>query len=143
MDHQPLSWQDWYKIALALTIWREASGEGRTGMRAVGHVIRNRVNAKWGDWDHVITAKWQFSSLTAPGDPMLVKWPDSPDPSFETAMSLADQIYDGSDPDITDGAVLYCNPKHIDKDGWFDREVLQKPAEHPRVAVIGQHEFFR
>lgn len=33
---------------MARTMWGEARGEGATGMRAVGHVIMNRVKA--GSW---------------------------------------------------------------------------------------------
>lgn len=137
-----MAWENYYRIMLALTAWREARGEGREGMRAVLHVIRNRVNKGWGDWDHVVTKKWQFSSLTAPGDSQLVRWPDSPDEKFALAMQLADAVYDGTDPDITGGAVYYANLKYIDKGGSFERLILGKPREHPVVARIGEHTFF-
>lgn len=105
------TWDNYYRILLALTMYREARGQGREGMRAVGHVIRNRVNARWGDWDHVITKKWQFSAISAPGDSQLVVWPDSPDAVFLMAMELADAIYEGRDEDPTKGALNYWNPK--------------------------------
>lgn len=129
-----MTWDDWYKTALALTMWREARGEGRTGMRAVGHVIENRVHTGMGDWDHVITKKWAFSSMTAPGDPELVLWPDSPDLVFESAMLLAEDIYNGTDPDITNGATHYFNP-HVVLPTWAKSMTL--------VAEIGNHVFYR
>ena len=133
-----MTWSDYYKTMLALTMWREARGEGREGMRAVGHVIRNRV-VKWmGDWDHIITAKWQFSSMTAPGDSQLVLWPDSPNAEFELAMLLATDIYVGMDRDITGGALYYRNAQTATSE-WFQKNVAEKMRQ---TAVIGHHEFY-
>lgn len=129
-----MTWNDYYKTMLALTMWREARGEKRDGMRAVGHVIRNRVNAGQGDWDHVITKKWQFSSLTATGDSQLVVWPDSPDEVFETAMNLAEDIFSNMDSDITAGATHYFNP-HVVLPDWA--------KSMTKVATIGNHDFYR
>ena len=54
-----------------------------------------------------MSAKWQFSSLTATGDPELVTWPPLGDPQFATAMQLAEGIYDNTIPDTTNGATSY------------------------------------
>jgi N-acetylmuramoyl-L-alanine amidase len=129
-----MTWNDYYKTMMALTMWREARGEGRDGMRAVGHVIRNRVDAGQGDWDHVITKRWQFSSLTATGDPELILWPDSPDPDFETAMNVAEDIFTNMDPDITAGSTHYFNP-HVVLPSWAAKMTL--------MATIGNHVFYR
>lgn len=128
-----MQWADWYRAAMAITAWREARGEGVTGMRAVMCVIRNRVNGGLGDWDHVITAKWQFSSMTAPKDPELVLWPDSPDQPFEDALQMADGIFDGSTRDITQGATHYFNPGVVLPD-WA--------AKLHKLCTIGHHEFY-
>lgn len=134
-----MTWNDYYQVMLALTMWREARGEGREGMRAVGHVIRNRVNKWMGDWDHIITQKWQFSSMTAPGDSQLVAWPDSPDERFETAMQLAEGIYSGMDhEDISGGALYYRNPRTATSE-WFQKNVAEKMR---KTATIGNHEFY-
>lgn len=133
-----MTWSDYYKTMLALTMWREARGESREGMRAVGHVIRNRMLAGWGDWDHVITAKWQFSSLTAPRDSQLIVWPDSPDSSFELAMQLANDIYLGNDSDITGKALYYRNAQTATSE-WFQKHVANKMC---KTATIGHHEFY-
>lgn len=129
-----MTWNDYYKTMLAITGFREARGEGREGIRAVLHVIRNRVNAGYGDWDHVITKKWQFSSLTAPGDSQLVVWPDSPDPIFETCMNLAEEVFNNTDPDITAGSTHYFNP-HVVLPDWA--------AGMQLMATIGNHVFYR
>ena len=52
----------------ALCAWREASGEGEQGMRAVLHVIANR-SRKWNKSIlAVVTQPKQFSSMTIRGD---------------------------------------------------------------------------
>ena len=131
-----MTWQDWYKAVLALVIWREARGEGAEGMRAVAHVIRNRVLADGiaDDWDSVIERKWQFSSMTAPGDSQLVEWPRKPDASFDLAMDIAHKVCEGWDSDLTGGATHYANLSLCDP-AWA--HTLQQTAK------IGNHTFFR
>ena len=123
---------DYNKSLLALTLWREAGGEGYVGMQAVGNVIRNRVVN--GNWSQVLSAKWQFSSLTAPGDPMLVKWPAPTDGSWQTAMEIAQDTYDGTLADITYGATHYFNPSVV-LPSWA--------ASMTKVASIGHHDFYK
>jgi len=132
-----MNWEMYFKSLLALVIWREASGEGHTGMRAVAHVIRNRVMATHlpDQWEDVIVGKWQFSSITAPGDPTLVRWPKQPDTSFEDAMQIAEGTYTGVDPDITGGAVMYAN-LHVCSPKWDFGKLEQ-------TCVIGAHTFWR
>jgi spore germination cell wall hydrolase CwlJ-like protein len=138
------TWDDYYKVLLALTMWREARGEGREGMRAVGHVIRNRVRSggTFGDWDHVITSKWQFSSLTAPGDSQLVRWPDSPDDKMTLALQLAEDIYTGADPDITEGSLWYANLGVVPATSSFWASVVHNPQVE-YATTIGNHTFYR
>jgi spore germination cell wall hydrolase CwlJ-like protein len=132
-----MNWEDYFKSLLSLVLWREAADQGHIGMRAVAHVIRNRVLATHlpFQWEDVISAKWQFSSITAPGDPMLIKWPKQPDVAFEDAMQIAESVYNGSDEDPTGGATMYanlrvCSPK------WDFSKLTQ-------TAVIGAHTFWK
>ena len=136
-----ISWIEYYKIMLALTGYREARGEGYQGMLAVMCVIRNRVTAQMGDWDHVITKKWQFSSLTAPGDSQLVIWPDSPDAVFEAAMGLAEQVFNGTIEDITRDALFYFNPAITPASSSFWKHIANNPM-YELSAQIGPHHFF-
>jgi N-acetylmuramoyl-L-alanine amidase len=132
-----MNWNDWYTAVLALVIWREARGEGTEGMRAVAHVIRNRVvagAATPGDWGAVIERKWQFSSLTAPGDSQLVQWPAHPDAGFEQAMAIAARVFAGTDQDPTGGASHYCNLS-LCHPAWA--QTLTETAK------IGRHTFFK
>lgn len=127
-----MDWDGYNQFLLALTMWREARGEGLEGMKAVGCVIRNRVHN--GTWSEIITAKWQFSSLTAPGDAMLVSWPVQNDIQFLEAMALAGGIYTGVLTDNTNGATHYFNPSVV-KPKWA--------ASLTKVASIGHHDFYK
>lgn len=140
-----MQWSDWFKSVFALVIWREARGEGRDGMRAVAHVIYNRVVASHlpDQWDDVIEAKWQFSSMTAPGDSQLVVWPKQPNPEFEDAMQIAELIYMGGDFDITDGAHFYANLDAVPSTSSFWKTVANNIAEHPMTVKIGHHTFYK
>lgn len=124
-------WADWEKAVLALTMWREARGEGRDGMQAVGCVIRNRVKQ---DWAATIEQRLQFSSLTAAGDPMLIQWPLPGDKQFEDAMELADGIFTHLIPDNTSGATHYFNPSVV-LPTWA--------ASMTKVATLGHHTFYK
>lgn len=132
-------WDDYNQFLLALVMWREARGEGPEGMKAVGCVVRNRVGTSEA-WSVVITAKWQFSSMTAPGDAMLVQWPVYNDPAFLEAMTLAFGIYNGVIVDNTNGATHYRNPATATSKS-FQAEV--DSGRLKQVATIGHHVFYK
>lgn len=138
-------------VLLALVAWREARGEGATlgekleAMRAVMHVIRNRVAAGWGDWDEVTTRRNQFAAMSVPGDSQLVVWPDDDVPLFLAVLELASAVYYGDDTDPTAGALYYANTKHLDQpwfSEWFRRDIIGDPEKHPQTARIQNHTFF-
>jgi N-acetylmuramoyl-L-alanine amidase len=88
-------WKSYQLSLLALAVWREARGEGPKCMTAVGCAIRNRVKRPtwWGaDYIGVVTKKWQFSSMAAPGDPQLIRYPQTGDASFEQALQIAEWV---------------------------------------------------
>ena len=101
---------DWDKALLALTLWREARGEIVDAKKAVGCCIRNRVrNPRWWgtDYSSVMTKRWQFSSLTAAGDPNLIQWPNPIDTAWQACMQIADDVYNDVLVDTTNGATSY------------------------------------
>lgn len=100
-----MTWLDFNQSLLALVLWREAQGEGREGMLAVACVIRNRGHNTALAETQAMEAKWQFSSMTAPGDFMLTKWPLPGDKAFEVAMDIVTNL--DTLPDITNGATHY------------------------------------
>ncbi len=142
---------EFHGVLLALVAWREARGEGASpgekleAMRAVMHVIRNRVVAGWGDWDDVITRRNQFAAMSVPGDSQLVVWPDDDVPLFVATLGLANVVYYGEDKDPTHGALYYANTKHLNEpwfSEWFRREITGNPAEHPETARVQNHTFY-
>lgn len=91
-------WKSYELALLALVIWREARSEGVEGMVAVGCSIRNRVKRPswWGkDYISVITKKWQYSSMAAPGDSQLIRYPQAGDLAFEQALQIAEWVIMG------------------------------------------------
>lgn len=104
---------------LALTMWGEARGYGTLGMRAIGHVIMNRVKADkkmfGGDTIHGVCHKRKQFSCWNLGDPnreRMERLPqmDESNPdwiAFLKADRLAGQILSGADKDNTAGATFY------------------------------------
>ena len=136
-----MNWNTYTNALFALSLWREARDEGELGMRAVGHVIWNRHN-KGRSLIRVITDDAQFTSINPPGksyDPQLDEWPRPPDPRFDIAMRIVDEIMAGESEDPTHGATFYRNPKTATSQ-WYERHVARNPAYRVR-AVIGNHEF--
>ena len=130
-----MTWELYHQALFALLIWREARGEGHDGMRAVAHVVRNRVLAIHlpDSWDGVMAAPWQFSSMTAKGDPELILWPKAPDSSFDDALNIASMVYTGDDYDLTQGATHY----------FADTIAPPKWAAKLKFIVqIGKHKFY-
>jgi spore germination cell wall hydrolase CwlJ-like protein len=129
---------------LARTLWGEARSEGANGMRAVAHVILNRVliaEANGGEywWGHdVITVcqkPYQFSCWNPadPNRPKLMKV-DEADTEFATALRIARRAVLGClGDDITRGA-----------DHYHTVDILPFWAKGERPAVtIGRHHFYK
>jgi len=129
--------------SVALCAWKEARGDGQDAMRAVMHVIANRVGVPgFAQTVHdVVYGKNQFTSMSVPTDPEFNLQPQAGDPQFAFCMSVAASVLNGSDPDLTNGARWYDNPKTATS-GWFARVIVDDPASHPMVATIGQQQFF-
>lgn len=125
---------------LAATVWGEARSEGEDGMRAVAHVMLNRVGPRFGeDLATVILSPKQFSVWNR-GDPNrrtvinLARDPSSiaTDPQWLVADQIAREVLGGQSVDPTGGALFY-----------------HTRAVRPRWArvgqgrqVIGQHIFY-
>lgn len=95
---------------LALLIWREARDQIYEAMLGVGWSVRNRVTRPryWGtDWVSCIGHKWAYSSMTAPGDPNLIVYPDTGLKAWETVSQAAEMAYSGTAQDPANGATHY------------------------------------
>lgn len=109
---------DEYEVRLlAATVWGEARSEGEDGMRAVAHVMVNRIGERFGeDLATVILTPRQFSVWNR-GDPnrrlvlALTRDPGSVvaagDESWEAAQRIAREVLSGQSVDPTDGALFY------------------------------------
>src|SRR5512146_2919894 len=95
------------QFLIALTAWRENRGGGYPGMQSVANVIVNRARTRGSSAYQECVRPWQFSSITAKGDPQLVLWPSPNDSSWATAQSIALAAANGSLEDITGGATGY------------------------------------
>lgn len=100
----------YHAAQLAIVIWREARGASVAAKVAVGYSILNRVaRPKW--WGRtliqVIWKKWQYSSMTAPGDPQLNLYPEAEDPSFQECLAVARAVLLGTEPNLYPGADSY------------------------------------
>jgi spore germination cell wall hydrolase CwlJ-like protein len=126
---------DYNKVLLALVIYREARGDGPEAMRAVAHVVRNRVNAHWGDYELVICKRNQFSSMSVLGDTQTIIWPVGND----IPLTIAETVYSGEDPDNTKGSLYYANEATVTS-GWYLETIINGPG-HPVMATIGKQTF--
>lgn len=101
---------------LAATMWAEARGEGITGMKAVGHVIINRLDShRFGNsLQQVVFHPNQFSSWNSNDvNDQLLQSIDANPPTgrdlemWMIAQTLARDILEGHSTDPTEGALFY------------------------------------
>jgi spore germination cell wall hydrolase CwlJ-like protein len=136
--------------SVALTAWKEARGDGDMAMRAVMHVIKNRVGASGfaHDIHGVVFGKNQFSSMSVVGDPEFNLDPEDDHVSpldyqaYLYCREVVESVLNGTDADLTNGAKYYDNPKTATS-GWFARAIVSDPINHPLVATIGKQNFYK
>lgn len=113
---------------LARNIYFEARGEGRSGMRAVGHVTMNRVESRQFRKTvcGVVYQSGQFHWVGNGATPRGHLW--------TTSREVAHAIYTGEDvSDPTNGATYFHNPS--------SRPSWSRTFRH--TATIGNHRFYR
>lgn len=97
----------------AICLYREASNQSYSAILGKAFVIRNRALRK--TWEgstpaQVVTCKMQFSSMTAPGDANLIRWPTDPEEKAWLNCTLAAQAVCIDPPigrDVSGGAEFY------------------------------------
>ena len=106
----------------SLCAWRENRGGGEPGMHSVLNVLVNRAVARGTSIEQESLRPWQFSSMTAKGDPQLRLGPDCLDAAdlsaYLTAVRLAAEADAGNLPDITGGATSYFASSMADPPEW-------------------------
>lgn len=126
---------------LAATVWGEARSEGENGMRAVAHVMVNRVGQRFGeDLATVLLSPRQFSvwNRSDPNRRMVQNLARDPlryvssVQEWETAERIAREVLGGQSVDPTGGALFY-----------HTRAIRPRWARYGRGRqVIGQHVFY-
>ncbi len=131
---------------LALTMWGEARSDGKEAMRAVGHVVINRIRSprKFGKNIKEVVWKRKAFSCWNSGDPnreSMKKIASLPDthPSkvrWNEAVKIAQDIVSGRDSkDPTNGALFY-HTKAMGLPYWVSKDM--KP-----IAKIANHLFYK
>ncbi len=95
---------------LALAVWKEASNQSSAAMLAVAYSILRRASLPrwWGtDIQSVIFKPYQYSSFTVKGDPDLIRWPQSNDPSWVRSIQAAQAAMMNSAPNPAPKADSY------------------------------------
>jgi N-acetylmuramoyl-L-alanine amidase len=126
---------------LAFVLWREARAEPKDGKIALVHSIMNRVaHPKW--WgasiSEVVTKPWQYSSMTDPHDPQLIKYPGIDDAWIE-CMDVAMGVYDGRYPNPIPTADSYYATS---MDDAGNPPKWASSASVKFVGQIGHHKFY-
>ncbi len=125
---------------LAATVWGEARSEGEEGMRAVAHVMMNRIGSRFGEnLETVIMTPYQFSVWNR-GDPnrRLVSNPEryatggTALTTWEQAQRIAREVLMGQSVDPTGGALFYHT--RAVRPSWASQGVGRQ--------VIGAHIFY-
>jgi N-acetylmuramoyl-L-alanine amidase len=129
----------------ALCAWKEARGDGLTGMHAVLHCLKNRVGSiGFSPMLHdIIYGRNQFSSMSIPSDPEFNLQPTDVSPAnlWTEAQRLAYLVFMTDDADPTGGAHYYENPKTATS-GWFQRAIVADTVNHPMTVKIANHTFY-
>lgn len=128
---------------LALTMWGEARSHGVEGMRAVGHVIQNRLNSSrnFGDSIEGVVKKRKHFSCWNKGDPnreRMLNIDELPENSagavrWQEAQELARDILNGKSKDPTKGSLFYHTTAV--KPAWAD-------GVRP-IAQVDNHVFYK
>ena len=125
------------RFITSLCLYREARGEGLTGMTAVACVIRNRTAKHHTSFYAEVLKPLQFSSMTAPGDRQLGYFAGENDRTWQVAQETADRVISGQTADITGGATHYHDNSIGFPKGWGD------PKAYTFLRQIGKLYFYR
>jgi hypothetical protein len=129
------------KAQLVAFAYDEAVSRGDVNsMLAVACVIRNRVQAGWGDWLDVMFAHDEVAGNDFDNP---VKKLDLGNTNLQTLMREVEDIYHGVFLDeLTDKCVYYCFVERPIRD-WFAKHIIQRPQDHPQTATIGTMKLYK
>jgi len=122
-------------------MWNESHDDLLLGMTLCGLVVRNRVLAGWedGQWLRLIQKHHAFNFA---GDRSAIKFGDPHhDQIFRRCLAVADNIYNGRERDITEGALWYGRLNECTEE--FKEKIVRQMAAHPMIATIGRNACFK
>ncbi|MDR0234741.1 hypothetical protein [Acinetobacter sp.] len=112
-----MSYSEDFKIFVA-TINGEAENCSETTWKVIAHTMRNRIGfANWKSWSNIIqiATNTGYDAYTQKNDPYkrAKKALDSGDisPKLMSLIKAVEPIFNGTEPDFTDGVVYYYSPK--------------------------------
>lgn len=126
-------------VFLALCTWREARGSTPMCRLAVACSIMERAHhpSWWGnDVQSVVGKKWQYSSMTAKGDPQLTVYPTRNDPQYSECMIIAKDVIRGAAAHPAPGADSYYDVS-IAPPAWADDKRFVRQIGRIRFYAIG------
>ena len=143
-----MTYENYIKAKLVDLVIEEAYASGGVEpMLAVAQVLANRVAQGWqgGDWLRVIRSAGDYRGTMQPefqADPR--------DSNFRELMRRIDEVYHGTadesavNVDTQEGkqrSLYYAELHNVNRD-WFLEHITDQPANHPRLATVGQLTFF-
>lgn len=133
---------DYVVSALATLMYNEPHDDLVLGMTLCGLVVRNRVLAGWesGQWLRLIEVhdKYRFDGKP----PRVLKFGDPHhDLLFRRCLAIAENIYNGKERDISEGALWYGRLNECSDE--FKEKICRQMSDHPMVATIGRNACFR
>lgn len=141
-----MTYENYVKSKLVDLVVIEAYHQGGVEtMLAIAQVIANRVNAGWhgGDWLKVIRAAADSRGTTWREEVEL----DPRDTGFRELLRRIDDVYHGTADDSAvnneqgQKSLYYAELHNINRE-WFRETILANLEDHPRIAKVGQSDFF-
>lgn len=133
-----LKQDDYIKGRLVELGWRFSRsyiGAGHIAGQMIMHTLANRVRVGWGSWLQIVDRVPMFM---AESELPPLEHPSVWDAGFIKLLHAVDGIYDGSIPDLSKGALYWCELSRIHKP-WFKDKIVDATEvnglrRHPIVA---------
>jgi hypothetical protein len=140
-----MTYENYIKAQLVHFAANEAYHDGAAStVLAIAQVLKNRVDAGWhgGDWKKVIETAPDYVGTVQKNSPTI----DPRDVLFRKILLGVDDVYygiaDDGDVNNDDYKSLYYAELHNVNREWFKDNVLSDLESHPRIAKVGQFDFF-
>jgi hypothetical protein len=143
LGEETVTYENYIKGQLVRFCVNEAYHEGSSILvLAIAQVLKNRVDAGWGEWIHVIEGAPNYVGTVRQNRLAL----DPRDVLFRKILLGIDDIYYGTadDGDVNNDEYksLYYAELHNINRQWFIDNIATNSGDHPRIAKVGQFDFF-